>query len=341
MIPVTLLRQLRRRRLRAGALGRFVRAALKAGGARVVAWDDNAGARGGGKPGRASRLARMAMGAPEALVLSPGVPLTHPRPHEVVARAREARCRDHRRCRTVRARNPADPRKAGPRTRHRHHRHQRQIDHDRADRPYSCHGLRFRGGDRAAISANRCWTWRRRTAARSMCWKSPSYQIDLAPGLVPDVAVLTNITPDHIDRHGSMEGYVGGQGAPARTGRRPRRPDRDRRRRYLFGRHSHRLAARRRRSNPGFGGQGVGSRHFRGRRRALRRLGLARAARDGSFERGASARRAQLAECGARLCGDQALREGQRADRSRHREFPRPCAPHRRGGSHRQGAVHQ
>jgi UDP-N-acetylmuramoylalanine--D-glutamate ligase len=35
-----------------------------------------------------------------------------------------------------------------------------------------------------------------------------SYQIDLAPGLAPDVSVLTNIAADHIDRHGSMEGYV-------------------------------------------------------------------------------------------------------------------------------------
>ncbi len=35
-----------------------------------------------------------------------------------------------------------------------------------------------------------------------------SYQIDLSPGLKPDVAVLTNITPDHIDRHGSLEAYA-------------------------------------------------------------------------------------------------------------------------------------
>ncbi len=35
-----------------------------------------------------------------------------------------------------------------------------------------------------------------------------SYQIDLAPSLAPTVAVLLNITPDHIDRHGSMDGYV-------------------------------------------------------------------------------------------------------------------------------------
>ena len=35
-----------------------------------------------------------------------------------------------------------------------------------------------------------------------------SYQIDLSPGLMPDVAVLTNITPDHIDRHGTLENYA-------------------------------------------------------------------------------------------------------------------------------------
>jgi UDP-N-acetylmuramoylalanine--D-glutamate ligase len=35
-----------------------------------------------------------------------------------------------------------------------------------------------------------------------------SYQIDLAPGLAPDVAVLSNITPDHIDRHGTLANYA-------------------------------------------------------------------------------------------------------------------------------------
>ena len=35
-----------------------------------------------------------------------------------------------------------------------------------------------------------------------------SYQLDLTSNLKPDVAVLLNITPDHLDRHGGMDGYV-------------------------------------------------------------------------------------------------------------------------------------
>ncbi len=34
-----------------------------------------------------------------------------------------------------------------------------------------------------------------------------SFQIDLAPGLRPDVGLLLNITPDHLDRHGTLESY--------------------------------------------------------------------------------------------------------------------------------------
>lgn len=34
-----------------------------------------------------------------------------------------------------------------------------------------------------------------------------SYQIELARSLTPDVAVFTNLSPDHLDRHGGMGGY--------------------------------------------------------------------------------------------------------------------------------------
>jgi UDP-N-acetylmuramoylalanine--D-glutamate ligase len=35
-----------------------------------------------------------------------------------------------------------------------------------------------------------------------------SYQLDLTSSLKPDVAILLNVSPDHLDRHGGMEGYV-------------------------------------------------------------------------------------------------------------------------------------
>ncbi len=36
-----------------------------------------------------------------------------------------------------------------------------------------------------------------------------TFQIDLAPSLQPSVGVLLNLTPDHLDRHGTMENYAG------------------------------------------------------------------------------------------------------------------------------------
>ncbi|CAN5200569.1 UDP-N-acetylmuramoyl-L-alanine--D-glutamate ligase [soil metagenome] len=38
--------------------------------------------------------------------------------------------------------------------------------------------------------------------------ETSSYQLDLTTTFAPDVAVLTNVSPDHLDRHGGMDGYV-------------------------------------------------------------------------------------------------------------------------------------
>jgi UDP-N-acetylmuramoylalanine--D-glutamate ligase len=76
----------------------------------------------------------------------------------------------------------------------RHHRHQRQIDHHRADRACS-----FQRRPLALAPF---------TPRRIYVLEVSSYQVDLAPSLHATVGILLNVTEDHLDRHGTMENYA-------------------------------------------------------------------------------------------------------------------------------------
>ncbi len=181
---------------------------LKAGGASVLAWDDK----------ESTRLMATAEGAvPQhweqwpwatmaALILSPGVPLTHPEPHGIVRRAREAGTEVigdvELFARTVK---PAgQTRSAAPIIAVTGTNGKSTTTALIGHILQSC-GLDAQVGgnigrpalDLAAPGPNTVYVL-----------EVSSYQIDLAPGLVPDVALLTNLSPDHIDRHGSMAGYA-------------------------------------------------------------------------------------------------------------------------------------
>src|SRR5262245_13195398 len=73
-----------------GASGIATARALLAGGAKVAAWDDNAASREAAKNAGVPvvDLAQSEWAVYAALVLAPGVPLTHPQPHWTVAKAR-------------------------------------------------------------------------------------------------------------------------------------------------------------------------------------------------------------------------------------------------------------
>ncbi|RZA11902.1 MAG: UDP-N-acetylmuramoyl-L-alanine--D-glutamate ligase, partial [Lysobacteraceae bacterium] len=146
-----------------------------------------------------------------ALVLSPGVPLTHPKPHGVVEHANRAGV-------PVIGDVELFAREIRP-----------SSDESGAAKPGKAPVIAITGtngkstttalvghiltacGFDAQVGGN---------IGKSVLELSPpsaktvyvlemsSFQIDLAPGLVPDVGLLSNLSPDHIDRHGTMENYA-------------------------------------------------------------------------------------------------------------------------------------
>ncbi|HEX5665584.1 MAG TPA: UDP-N-acetylmuramoyl-L-alanine--D-glutamate ligase, partial [Hyphomicrobium sp.] len=92
MIPITTFSGLDVAVFGLGASGNATALALIAGGARVAAWDDSeAGRAGADKAGiPLVDLFREDWARFAALVLAPGVPLTHPEPHWTVQKAEAA-----------------------------------------------------------------------------------------------------------------------------------------------------------------------------------------------------------------------------------------------------------
>lgn len=175
--------------------------ALAANGADVVAWDDNPKGRdAAAAAGIGLRdLTDADLAGLASLVLSPGVPLTHPAPHPVVARARAAGVEivgDIE----VFARTKPEARLVGV----------TGTNGKSTTTALIGHILR-ESGRRVEVGGNIG------TPIMDLARLGPdgvyvlelsSFQIDLCHAVDCDVAVLLNFSPDHIDRHGSMEGYV-------------------------------------------------------------------------------------------------------------------------------------
>ena len=179
--------------------------ALLAGGAAVVAADDSAAGReAAAKAGvPVADLADADWSRFAALVLAPGVPLTHPEPHWIVRRAKaagveivgdiELYCRE-------RAKSaPEAPFVAVTGT-----------NGKSTTTALIAHILEAAGRD-VAMGGNIG------TAVLALDPPAPqrchviemsSFQIELTPTLRPTVGVLLNISPDHLDRHGTMEDYA-------------------------------------------------------------------------------------------------------------------------------------
>ncbi len=181
--------------------------ALIAGGAEVSLWDEKA----------AARDAVLAQGLPvvdlsaadwtgfDALMLSPGVPLTHPKPHWTVDKAKAAGvevlgdvelfARSVNAC--AEGRKPKVATITG-------------TNGKSTTTALLGHIVRQAGKD-AQVGGNiglGVLGLEEMHAGAVYVLELSSYQLDLTSSLRADAAVLLNVTPDHLDRHGGMQGYV-------------------------------------------------------------------------------------------------------------------------------------
>ncbi|AXK83536.1 UDP-N-acetylmuramoyl-L-alanine--D-glutamate ligase [Pseudolabrys taiwanensis] len=209
MIPITVFAGKKVAVFGLGKSGLLSAGALIKGGADVVVYDDNEKsaneARAAGLDVR--NLAEIDWSEISALVLAPGVPLTHPTPHWTVQRA---------------------------------HKHNveiigdielfcRERDKVRAEQGIECPVIAITGTN--GKSTTTALTTHLVAAAghdaqmggnigvpvlalepfapgRVYVLEVSSYQIDLSPSLRATVGILTNVTEDHLDRHGTMENYA-------------------------------------------------------------------------------------------------------------------------------------
>jgi UDP-N-acetylmuramoylalanine--D-glutamate ligase len=205
MIPVTTFKDKAVALFGLGGSGLATALALIAGGARVTAFDDSPpsveNAAAAGVP--TGDLRDLDWASVDALVLSPGVPLTHPKPHWSAELAKAAGVEVigdvELFVRERRALAPDCPFIAITGT-----------NGKSTTTALIAHILKTSGRD-TQLGGNigtAILTLDPPKAGRFYVVECSSYQIDLAPSLNPSAGILLNLTPDHLDRHGTMQHYA-------------------------------------------------------------------------------------------------------------------------------------
>lgn len=192
-----------------GRSGLATCAALAAGGAIPLAWDDSAEARAGAEQAgiELQDLTRVDWSGVSALITSPGIPHLYPAPHPMIAAAMQASVPvDNdiglffRSFSTPATMEFEQPPKVVAVT----------GSNGKSTTTALIHHVLAAAGRPAQMAGN---------IGRGVLSIDPpqegevvvlelsSYQIELARALTPDIAVFTNLSPDHLDRHGGMGGY--------------------------------------------------------------------------------------------------------------------------------------
>ena len=205
MIPVTAFAGKKVAVFGLGGSGLVSASALLAGGADVVAFDDDAQsvakANAAGIP--IADLRDVDWSKIAALVLAPGVPLTHPAPHWIVTLAHKASVAVigdiELFCRERATLAPGAPFVAITGT-----------NGKSTTTALIAHLVASAGLD-AQLGGNigtAILSLQPPQAGRVHVIECSSYQIDLAPSLDPSIGILINLSEDHLDRHGGMEHYA-------------------------------------------------------------------------------------------------------------------------------------
>ncbi len=177
--------------------------ALQEGGATVAAWDDSEPARDKARADgvTVTNLHTVDFKSLQALVLSPGVPLTHPEPHWTVTKAKAAGIEiigdTEVFAREVQDTGAVIVAITG-------------TNGKSTTTALIGHVLKHAGldVDVGGNIGNAVFNLRPPGRGLHYVLELSSFQIDLMPGLSPDIGILTNLTPDHLDRHGDMQHYA-------------------------------------------------------------------------------------------------------------------------------------
>ena len=181
--------------------------ALQAGGAIPILWDDGVSGRMQAEAEGfvVEDLTRADWSGFAALVLSPGAPLTHPKPHWTVERAHAAGVPVIGDVELFARALDALPQGQRPRVVAITGTNGKSTTTALIGWVLKSAGLSVHIGGNIGIGV---LALPAPTPEAVYVIEVSSYQLDLTTTFAPDVAILTNISPDHLDRHGGMEGYV-------------------------------------------------------------------------------------------------------------------------------------
>ena len=190
-----------------GRSGLTAARALKAGGAQPILWDDSVSGRmqAGAEGFAVEDLTTADWSGFAALILSPGAPLTHPRPHWTVDKARAADVPVIGDIELFARAIAALPPEARPKIVAITGTNGKSTTTALIGWVLKQAGLTVHIGGNIGIGV---LALPAPTPDAVYVIEVSSYQLDLTTTFAPDVAILTNISPDHLERHGGMEGYV-------------------------------------------------------------------------------------------------------------------------------------